>query len=139
MHEQLEKGGFIAFWLWGQYMGCNACAEQLFPEMQECASVQTCCEGILLDWHSYYTNLLMENLHVLYICFFCGGKFRLSVCRSMNPLFDAALCRSAPAYHTAVSTAKPEHRFCSAQNHTSLGVKLAYGVVFTENPSKRKA
>ena len=75
-------------------MGCNACAEQLFPEMQECASVQTCCEGILLDWHSYYTNLLMENLHVLYICFFCGGKFRLSVCRSMNSLFDAALCRS---------------------------------------------
>ena len=37
-------------------------------------------------------------------------------------------------------TAKPEQRsFCSAQNHTSFGVKLAYGVVFAGNPSKEKA
>ena len=35
---------------------------------------------------------------------------------------------------------KPEQRsFCSAQNHTSFGVKLAYGVVFTGNSSKEKA
>lgn len=34
IHEQLEKVGFIAFGLRGQYMGCNACAEQLFPEMR---------------------------------------------------------------------------------------------------------
>lgn len=37
-------------------------------------------------------------------------------------------------------TAKPEQRsFCSAQNPTSFGVKLAYGVVFAGNPSKEKA
>ena len=29
IHEQLEKGGFLAFGLRGQYMGCNTCAEQL--------------------------------------------------------------------------------------------------------------
>ncbi|WP_455501381.1 HD-GYP domain-containing protein, partial [Gemmiger sp.] len=34
IHEQMEKVGFIAFGLRGQYMGCNTCAEQLFPEMQ---------------------------------------------------------------------------------------------------------
>ena len=79
-------------------------------------------------------------LHILPIYFFCGGKFQLSVCRSMNPLFDVALCRSTPAYYTAVSTAKLEQRsFCSAQNHTSFGVKLAYGVVLAGNPSKEKA
>ena len=79
-------------------------------------------------------------LHILPIYFFCGGKFQLSVCRSMNPLFDVALCRSTPAYYTAVSTAKLEQRsFCSAQNPTSFGVKLAYGVVFAGNSSKEKA
>lgn len=79
-------------------------------------------------------------LHILPIYFFCGGKFQLSVCRSMNPLFDVALCRSTPAYYTAVSTAKLEQRsFCSAQNPASFGVKLAYGVVFAGNPSKEKA
>jgi hypothetical protein len=58
----------------------------------------------------------------------------------MNPLCDAALYRSAPAYHTAVSTANPEQRsFCSAQNPASFGVKLAYGVVFAGNPSREKA
>jgi len=41
-----------------------------------------------------------------YSCFFCGGKFRLFVCRAMNPLFDAALCRSTLIHHMAVSTAK---------------------------------
>lgn len=45
-----------------------------------------------------------------------------------------------PTYYTAVSTAKLEQRsFCSAQNPTSFGVKLAYGVVFAGNPSKEKA
>ena len=45
-----------------------------------------------------------------------------------------------PAYYTAVSTAKLEQRsFCSAQNPTSFGVKLAYGAVFAGNPSKEKA
>ena len=79
-------------------------------------------------------------LHILPIYFFCGGKFQLSVCRSMNPLFDVALCRSTPAYYTAVSTAKLEQRsFCSAQNPTSFGVKLAYGVVFAGNSPKEKA
>jgi hypothetical protein len=35
---------------------------------------------------------------------------------------------------------KLEQRFfCSAQNHTSLGVKLAYDVVFVGDPSKEKA
>jgi hypothetical protein len=43
---------------------------------------------------------------VFYSCFFCGGKFRLFVCRAMNPLFDAALCRSTLIHHMAVSTAK---------------------------------
>jgi hypothetical protein len=58
----------------------------------------------------------------------------------MNPLFDVALCRSTPAYYTAVSTAKLEQRsFCSAQNPASFGVKLAYGVVFAGNLSKEKA
>ena len=45
-----------------------------------------------------------------------------------------------PAYYTAVSTAKLEQRsFCSAQNPTSFGVKLAYGVVLAGNSSKEKA
>lgn len=35
-------------------------------------------------------------------------------------------------------TAKPEQRsFCSAQNPASFGVKLAYGVVFAGNLSKK--
>ena len=64
----------------------------------------------------------------------------LSVCRFMNPLCDAALCRSAPIHHTLQFYAKCEQRsFCSAQNPTSFGVKLAYGVVFAGNPSKEKA
>ena len=45
-----------------------------------------------------------------------------------------------PAYYTAVSTAKLEQRsFCSAQNPTSFGVKLAYGVVSAGNSQKEKA
>jgi len=57
----------------------------------------------------------------------------------MNPLCDAALCRSTPIHHTPEFYVKPEQRsFCSAQNHTSFGVKLAYGVVFAGNPSKEK-
>ena len=64
----------------------------------------------------------------------------LSVCKYIKPLLDAALCRSTPAYYTAVFTAKLEQRsFCSAQNPASFGVKLAYGVVFAGNPSKEKA
>ena len=58
----------------------------------------------------------------------------------MNPLCDAALYRSAPAYHTAVSTAKPEqHSFCAAQIIASFGVKLAYGVKIAGNHCKQKA
>jgi hypothetical protein len=34
---------------------------------------------------------------------------------------------------------REQRSFCSAQNHTSFGVKLAYGVVFTGNSSKEKA
>ena len=41
-----------------------------------------------------------------YSCFFCGEPFPPSVCRAIKPLSDAALYRSTPAYHTAVSTAK---------------------------------
>lgn len=68
---------------------------------------------------------------------------------------DAALYRSTLIHHTPDSytktrtcrggappscSRKPEQRsFCSAQNHTSFGVKLAYGVVFTGNSSKEKA
>ena len=64
----------------------------------------------------------------------------LSVCRFMNPLCDAALCRSTPIHHTPEFYVKPEQRsFCSAQNHTSFGVKLAYGVVFAGNSPKEKA
>ena len=47
-------------------------------------------------------------LHILPIYFFCGGKFQLSVCRSMNPLFDVALCRSTPIHHTPDSYTKRE-------------------------------
>ena len=58
----------------------------------------------------------------------------------MNPLPDAALCRSVPIHHTLQFYAKCEQRsFCSAQNPASFGVKLAYGVVFTGNSSKEKA
>jgi hypothetical protein len=58
----------------------------------------------------------------------------------MNPLSDAALYRSTLIHHTLQFYAKCEQRsFCSAQNHTSFGVKSAYGVVFTGNPSKEKA
>ena len=58
----------------------------------------------------------------------------------MNPLFDAALCRSTLIHHTLQFYAKCEQRsFCSAQNPASFGVKLAYGVVFAGNPSKEKA
>ena len=53
---------------------------------------------------------------------------------------DAALYRSTLIHHTPEFYVKPEQRsFCSAQNHTSFGVKLAYGVVFSGNPSKEKA
>ena len=38
----------------------------------------------------------------------CGGKFLLFVCRSMNPLFDAALCRSTLIHHTPDSYTKRE-------------------------------
>lgn len=34
------------------------------------------------------------------------GKFRLSVCRFINPLFDAALCRSTPIHHMPDSYTK---------------------------------
>ena len=47
-------------------------------------------------------------LHILPIYFFCGGKFQLSVCRSINPLSDAALYRSAPIHHTLQFYAKCE-------------------------------
>jgi hypothetical protein len=58
----------------------------------------------------------------------------------MNSLCDVALCRSTPAYHTAVSTAKPEqHSFCTAQIIASFGVKLAYGVKIAGNHRKQKA
>ena len=50
--------------------------------------------------------MFIGNLHVFHICFFCGGKFRLSVCRSINPLSDAALYRSAPIHHTPDSYTK---------------------------------
>lgn len=43
IHEQMEKVGFIAFGLRGQYMGCNTCAEQLFPEMQAYTVGQVPC------------------------------------------------------------------------------------------------
>ena len=79
-------------------------------------------------------------LHILPIYFFCGGKFQLSVCRSMNPLFDTALCRSTLVHHASEFYVKPEQRsFCSAQNPASFGVKLAYGVVFAGNSPKEKA
>ena len=45
---------------------------------------------------------------VFYSCFFCGGKFRLFVCRAMNPLFDAALCGSTSIHHTLQFYAKRE-------------------------------
>lgn len=45
-----------------------------------------------------------------------------------------------PSTTRPILTPKLEQRsFCSAQNHTSFGVKLAYGVVFTGNSSKEKA
>ena len=45
-----------------------------------------------------------------------------------------------PSTTRPILTPKLEQRsFCSAQNHTSLGVKLAYGVVFAGDPSKEKA
>ena len=73
-------------------------------------------------------------------CFFYGGKFRLSVCRSMNPFFDTALYKSTPLRYTPKFYVKPEQRsFCSAQNPASFGVKLAYGVIFAGNPPKEKA
>ena len=37
-----------------------------------------------------------------------GGKFRLSVCKSMNPLSDAALYRSTSIHHTPDSYTKRE-------------------------------
>ena len=58
----------------------------------------------------------------------------------MNSLCGVALCRSTPAYHTAVSTAKPEqHSFCTAQIIASFGVKLAYDVKIAGNHCKQKA
>ena len=57
----------------------------------------------------------------------------------MNPLCDAALCRSTLIHHTPEFYVKPEQRsFCSAQNHASFGVKLAYGVVSLEIHQKKK-
>ena len=48
----------------------------------------------------------MNDLHVLHSCFLYGGKFRLSVWKSMNPLFDAALYRSISIHHTLDSHTK---------------------------------
>ena len=48
----------------------------------------------------------MNDLHVLHSCFLYGGKFRLSVWKSMNPLFDAALYRSISIHHTLNSHTK---------------------------------
>ena len=43
-------------------------------------------------------------------------------------------------FHCSALLRKREQRsFCSAQNPTSFGVKLAYGVVFAGNSSKEKA
>ena len=65
-----------------------------------------------------------------------------------------ALYRSTPIHHMlqlcananlsgrgpSILLRKPEQRsFCSAQNHTSFGVKLAYGVIFAGNSPKKKA
>ena len=47
-------------------------------------------------------------LHILPIYFFCGGKFQPSVCKSINPLPDAALCRSTSIHHTLQFYAKCE-------------------------------
>ena len=45
-----------------------------------------------------------------------------------------------PSTTRPILTPKLEQRsFCSAQNHTSFGVKLAYDVVFAGDPSKEKA
>ena len=45
-----------------------------------------------------------------------------------------------PSTTRPVLIPKLEQRFfCSAQNHTSLGVKLAYDVVFVGDPSKEQA
>lgn len=41
IHEQLEKVGFIAFGLHGQYMGCNPYAESIFPSMKNYRIGQT--------------------------------------------------------------------------------------------------
>ena len=58
----------------------------------------------------------------------------------MNPLFDAALCRSTLIHYTLQFYTKREQRsFCSAQNPASFGVKLAYGVVSAGYPLKEKA
>ena len=60
--------------------------------------------------------------------------------KSAGYRFDAALYRSTPIHHTLQFYTKPEQRsFCSAQNPTLFGVKLAYGVVFAGNPPKEKA
>ena len=48
------------------------------------------------------------SLHVLHSCFFCGGKFQLSVCKYIKPLPDAALCRSTSIHHTLQFYAKRE-------------------------------
>lgn len=50
--------------------------------------------------------MFIKRLHVFYIYFFCGGKFLLSVCKSIKPLPDAALCRSTPIHHTPDSYTK---------------------------------
>ncbi|MFQ9942816.1 MAG: hypothetical protein ACLRVX_04605 [Faecalibacterium sp.] len=52
--------------------------------------------------------MFIKRLHVFYIYFFCGGKFLLSVCKSIKPLPDAALCRSTPIHHTPDSYTKRE-------------------------------
>lgn len=62
----------------------------------------------LQEWKSVRqeSRLFTGNLHIFHIYFFCGGKFRLSVCKSINPLSDAALYRSTSIHHTPDSYTK---------------------------------
>ena len=53
-------------------------AKSARENIQEGAPVQ--------EYESRETGCSYKNLHVLHSCFLYGGKFRLSVCESINPL-----------------------------------------------------
>jgi hypothetical protein len=77
---------------------------------------------------------------IFHFNFSFGGKFRQSICKSINPFFNVSPYKSSSIHHTPNFITKQEqHSFCTAQIIASYGVKLAYGGIAAGNRCKQKA